>query len=51
LKAGQLFDETNVRCIRPGSGLRPRHLPEILGRRASRDIPRGTPVDWSLLAA
>lgn len=51
VKAGDILDERNVRCIRPGTGLRPRHLPEILGRRAARDIPRGTPVDWSLLAA
>lgn len=51
VKAGEILDERNVRCIRPGTGLRPRHLPEILGRRAACDIPRGTPVNWSLLAA
>ncbi len=49
IRAGDYFDSRNVRCIRPGTGLRPRHLSEILGRRASRDIPRGTPMSWSLL--
>ncbi|MFN3459905.1 MAG: hypothetical protein ACK4ZN_02740 [Oceanibaculum sp.] len=28
----------------------PRHLPEILGRRAAVAIARGTPLDWPLLA-
>lgn len=51
MRAGECFDACNVRCIRPGTGLRPRHLPEILGRRAVRDIARGTPLDWSLLDA
>jgi pseudaminic acid synthase len=39
-----------VRCIRPGHGLHPRHLAEVVGRRAIRDIARGTPLSWDLLA-
>jgi len=35
---GDAFSEKNVRSIRPGHGLKPKHLPEVLGRRASRDI-------------
>jgi pseudaminic acid synthase len=34
----------NVRSIRPGYGLPPKHLPEILGRRAKQAIARGTPL-------
>jgi N-acetylneuraminate synthase len=49
MKAGEVFDERNVRCIRPGYGLLPKHLPEVLGRRAACDIPAGTPVAWDLL--
>lgn len=48
LKAGDPFTEANVRCIRPGSGLHPRHLASVIGRRASRDIARGTPLEWNL---
>lgn len=48
--AGEILTEESVRAIRPGVGLHPRHLPEVIGRRAARDIPRGTPVDWSLLS-
>jgi N-acetylneuraminate synthase len=49
IPAGGAFTEQNVRSIRPGYGLAPKHLPEILGRRASRAISRGTPMDWSLV--
>jgi pseudaminic acid synthase len=39
----------NVRAIRPGYGLPPGMLDAVLGRRVSRDVPRGTPVTWDLL--
>ncbi|RPH59378.1 MAG: pseudaminic acid synthase, partial [Burkholderiales bacterium] len=39
----------NVRAIRPGFGLAPKHLEQVLGRRASRDAARGTPMAWDLL--
>ncbi len=38
VKQGDVFTENNIRSIRPANGLHPRHLPEILGRHASRDI-------------
>jgi N-acetylneuraminate synthase len=47
--AGEPFTTDNVRSIRPASGLHPRHLPEILERRAARDIVRGTPLTWDLV--
>jgi len=46
VKAGEAFTGKNVRSIRPSHGLAPRHLPEVLGRRAARDIARGTPLSW-----
>jgi pseudaminic acid synthase len=46
---GQTFTEENVRSIRPSHGLHTRHLPEIVGRRASRNIERGTPLSWELV--
>jgi N-acetylneuraminate synthase len=46
VKAGELFTEENVRSIRPGNGLLPKHLPEVLGRHATHDISRGTPLAW-----
>jgi N-acetylneuraminate synthase len=49
IKAGEVFTKKNVRSIRPGYGLHTRYLEDILGRRASRNIPRGTPLDWSFV--
>ncbi|MBN2564008.1 MAG: pseudaminic acid synthase [Phycisphaerae bacterium] len=46
VKAGEILTESNVRSIRPGNGLPPKHLTEIIGRRAARDLPRGTPLSW-----
>jgi N-acetylneuraminate synthase len=50
MKAGEEFTSENVRSIRPGHGLHTRHLEAVIGRRASRDIRRGTPLGWPLIA-
>lgn len=50
VRAGELFTEANVRSIRPGHGLHPRHLPDVVGRRAAVDVDRGTPMSWDFLA-
>lgn len=47
---GEVLTEANVRSVRPGLGLAPKHLPGVLGRRAARSLKRGEPVDWSMLA-
>jgi N-acetylneuraminate synthase len=49
VKEGDLFTERNVRCIRPGQGLHPRHYDEVLGARATCSIGRGTPLSWALV--
>ena len=46
---GEILTSGNVRIIRPGHGLAPKHLPAVLGRRAARGIARGTPIEWTLL--
>jgi pseudaminic acid synthase len=43
---GESFTADNVRAIRPGHGLAPRHLPDVLGRPAARSVTRGTPLSW-----
>lgn len=47
MKAGDFFTENNVRSIRPGNGLEPKYLNDVLGKRASRDIERGTPLSFN----
>ena len=49
VKAGEVFTHKNVRSIRPGHGLAPKHLQEVLGRKAARDIARGTPLSQDML--
>jgi N-acetylneuraminate synthase len=46
IAAGEPFTEHNVRSIRPGHGLPPKDLPQILGKRATRAIKRGEPLSW-----
>ena len=41
IKVGEKFTEENVRSVRPGFGLHPKYLPEILGKTAARDLEMG----------
>ncbi len=50
VRAGEVFTEKNVRSIRPGAGMPPKHLGEILGRHAAKDVERGTPLAWELIS-
>jgi N-acetylneuraminate synthase len=45
---GETLSRENVRVIRPGFGLAPRYLPQVLGRRARRTIGAGEPIAWAL---
>jgi pseudaminic acid synthase len=50
LRAGERLSRENVRAIRPGLGLPPKYLDQLIGRTVRRDVSRGTALDWSLLA-
>jgi pseudaminic acid synthase len=41
IAAGEAFSRENVRSIRPGFGMAPKRLPEVLGKRAARAVRRG----------
>lgn len=47
--AGEPLTAENVRSIRPGYGLAPKHLPDVLGRCAARDLRRGDPLDAAMV--
>lgn len=49
LTAGDVLTPDNLRAIRPGFGLEPKYYDLLLGKRVSRDVPRGTPANWDLL--
>jgi N-acetylneuraminate synthase len=49
MRAGEVFTPANVRTIRPGHGLPPRYLNDVLGQRCNCDIAEGTPLTMSLI--
>lgn len=50
VKAGEVFTEKNVRSIRPGYGMKPKFLPEVLGKYAAVDIKRGEPLKEEMIS-
>lgn len=44
MNEGDLITEKNVRSIRPGVGLHPKYLPEILGKKAAKSLKKGEPL-------
>lgn len=46
VKAGEELTEDNVRSIRPGYGLHPKHYKEVLGKKFRKDFEKGTPLEW-----
>lgn len=50
IKAGETFTEQNLRIVRPGSGLAPRHYEIVLGRKAACDLTKGTALTWDLVS-
>lgn len=49
IQAGEIFTEQNLRAVRPGFGLPPKYYDQFLGKKAGRDVKKGTPVSWDLL--
>lgn len=49
IKKNEVFSDENIRSIRPGSGLPPKYLAEIYGKKAMKDIERGTPLSKELI--
>jgi len=50
LKAGEVLTKANLRCIRPGYGLAPRHYESLLGKVVRCDVKKGTPMRWNLIS-
>ncbi|MDB5438498.1 MAG: N-acylneuraminate-9-phosphate synthase [Caulobacteraceae bacterium] len=47
--AGEPLSLDNIRTIRPGHGLAPRHLPDLVGRHAKRGLKRGEALTWDMV--
>lgn len=46
---GDILTEENIRVVRPGHGLAPKYYEEVLGKRATKDIEKGTPLSWNMI--
>lgn len=49
IKKGELFTMNNIRSVRPGDGIPPVYMEQILGRRAAENIERGIPLEWKMI--
>lgn len=49
IRAGEIFTEENTKSIRPGYGLPPKYFKKVLGKKAKKNIKRGTPLKWNLI--
>lgn len=49
IKKGDKFNMTNIRCIRPAYGIKPKYYPNIIGKTALCDIKRGTPLKMNMI--
>jgi len=50
MRCGEVLTHANLRRIRPGYGLPPKYLEILIGKRVVRDVARGTPMSWQLIA-
>lgn len=49
MKAGDVFTQENLRCIRPGMGIAPKYYEVLLGKKVNRDVEKGMPLDWKMV--
>ena len=47
INKGDIITEASIRSVRPGFSLHPKHLPEILGTTATRDLKKGERITLS----
>jgi pseudaminic acid synthase len=46
IQEGEEFTEDNIKSIRPGNGLPPKFIDEVIGKKANKSLKRGTPLEW-----
>ncbi|VAW07062.1 N-acetylneuraminate synthase [hydrothermal vent metagenome] len=50
IRKGACFSRENIRSIRPGFGIEPRFIDEVMGKAATKDITRGTALSWDMIS-
>jgi len=51
ISKGEALSEENIQSVRPGHGLAPRYYPDVLSRKAKRDLKKGEALDWKMLTS
>ena len=49
IKKGEVITKNNVKSIRPGNGLHPKYLCDIVGKKIKRDVKMGSPMSFDLI--
>ena len=49
MKKGEIFSDENIRSVRPGYGLHPKHLKEVLGKSAKSDLVYASALSWDMV--
>lgn len=49
IAAGEQLTKDNIRVIRPGLGLAPKHFDKLLGMQAKQFIKAGSPLNWEMV--
>jgi len=49
VEKGKVLEAGHVRSIRPGYGLAPKYMKEVLGKKVTKNITRGSALDWSMI--
>lgn len=49
INKGEIITKDNVRSVRPGYGMHPRYLKEVIGQKATADFKMGTPLTWDMI--
>ena len=49
IKEGEKLTEDNLRIVRPGMGLEPKYFEVLLGRGVTRNLKKGTALDWDMI--
>jgi len=49
VEEGTVLNEQNLRVVRPSNGLHPRYYNELLGKKVTKNVTKGTPFDWSMV--
>jgi N-acetylneuraminate synthase len=46
IEIGQVIAEDNIRCVRPGFGLAPKYMADVMGKTSKRKLSFGDPLKW-----